>query len=118
MGIPYLILKLLQKYFPGRGQGVGTTQVTELFKSMFKINPELMWLFFKQKKISYNLRKGPILNVPRIQSTYYGTKAVHFRVSLLRNNLPANNKSSPSVFEFKTTVKNLRNIDCGCLICW
>ena len=43
--------------------------VTEIFKSISQINPEFMWSFFKQKKSSYNLRKGPILNVPRTQST-------------------------------------------------
>ena len=38
-----------------------------------------MWSFFKQKKLSYNLRKGPILNLPRTQTTYYSTNAIHFR---------------------------------------
>ena len=45
-----------------------------------------MWLFFKPKKLSYNLRKGPILknsvHLPRTQSTYYDTNAIHFRGSL------------------------------------
>ena len=35
--------------------------VTEIFKSISQINPELMWSF-KQKKLPYNLRKRPILN--------------------------------------------------------
>ena len=33
------------------------------------------------------------------------------------NNLPAKVKSSNSFFELKTKIKNLGNIDCGCLIC-
>ena len=65
--------------------------VTEIFKSIPKINPEFMWSFFKQKKLSQNLRKGSILNLPRTQSTYYGTNAIHFK------------------------IKNLGNIDCECL---
>ena len=80
------------------------------------MNPEFMWSLFKQKKLSYNLRKGPILNLPITQSTYYGTNAVQFRGSLLWNNFPVRIKSSNSVFKFKTKVKNLGNIDCGCLI--
>ena len=72
--------------------------------------------FFKQK-LSYNYRKGPILNLPRTEFTYYGTNAIHFRGSLIWNNLPAKVKSSDSVFEFKTEIKNLGSIDCGCLIC-
>ena len=60
--------------------------VTEIFKSISQINPEFMWLFFKPKKLSYNLRKGPILknsvHLPRTQSTYYDTNTIHFRGSL------------------------------------
>ena len=91
--------------------------VTEIFKSISQINPEFLWSFFKPKKLSYSLRKGPILNLPRTQSTYYGTNAIHFRGSLICSNLPAKVKSSNSDFEFKTKIKNLGNIDCGCLIC-
>ena len=90
--------------------------VTEIFKSISQINPEFMWSFFKPKKLSYNLRKGPILNLPKTQSTFYGTNAIHFRGSLIWNNLPAKVKSSNSVFEFKTKIKNLGNIDYGCII--
>ena len=61
--------------------------------------------------------KGPSLNLPRSQSTYYGTNTAHDRGSVVWKNLSANIKSSNSVFEFKNKVKNLGNIDCGCLIC-
>ena len=37
--------------------------VTDISKSISEINPEFMWSLFKQKKLSYNLRKGPILNL-------------------------------------------------------
>ena len=63
--------------------------VTEIFKSISPIDPRFMWSFFKQKKSSYNFRKGPILNVPRTQSTYQGTNAVHFGSSFVWNNFPA-----------------------------
>ena len=35
--------------------------VTEIFKNLSEIKPEFMWSFFKQKQLSCNLRKGPIL---------------------------------------------------------
>ena len=76
-----------------------------------------MWSFFKTKMLSYNLRKGPILDLPRTQFTYYDTNAIHCRDSVMWSNLPAKVKSSNSVFEFKTKIENLGNIDCGCLIC-
>ena len=79
--------------------------VTEIFKSISQINPEFMSSFFKTKKLSCNLRKGPILNLPSTQSTYYSTNAIHFRYSLIWKNLPAKVKSSNLVFEFKTKIK-------------
>ena len=81
---------------------------TEIFKSISQINTEFMWSFFKQKKLSYNLRKRPILNLLRTQSTHYGANAIHFRGSLAWNNLPAKVKLSNSGFELNV---------CGCLIC-
>ena len=75
--------------------------VTEIFKSISQINPEFMWSFFKQKKLPENLT----------QSTYYGTNAVHFRGSFLWSNLSTKVKSSNSVFEFITKIKNLGSID-------
>ena len=65
-----------------------------------------MWSFSKPKKLPYNLKKGPTLNLPRM-SIYYGTNAIHFRGSLIWN---------CSNFKFKTKIQNLENIDCGCLI--
>ena len=76
-----------------------------------------MWNICKQKKLSCNLRKGPLPDFPRTQSTYYGTNAIHFRGSLVWTNISAKIKSSNSVFEFKTKINSLGNIDCGCFIC-
>ena len=39
--------------------------LTEIFKTISQINPEFLWFFFKPQKLSYNLRKGPILNLQR-----------------------------------------------------
>ena len=89
----------------------------EIYKSISQLNPQFMWSFFTHKDIPYNLRKGPILGLPKTHSFYYGTNAIHFRRSLIWNNLPAVVKSSNSLFEFKNKIKNIGDIDCGCLIC-
>ena len=89
----------------------------EIYKSISQLNPQFMWSFFTHKDIPYNLRKGPILGLPKTHSFYYGTNAIHFRGSLIWNNLPAVVKSSKSLFEFKNKIKNIGDIDCGCLIC-
>ena len=90
--------------------------VTEVCKSTSYLNPKFMCSFFTHKEIPYNLRKGQLLSLPPARSTYYGTNLVHFRGSLIWNNLPSYIKSSRSVCEFKYNIKNFRNIDCGCLI--
>ena len=91
--------------------------MTEISKSISQLNPEFMWSYFTHKDMPYNLRKGPFLGLPKTHSFYYGTNAVHFRGSLIWNNLPAVVKSSDSLFEFKNEIKNIGDIDCGCLIC-
>ena len=68
--------------------------VTEIFKGISQISTEFMWSFFWLQKLSYSLRKGPIL------STFYGTNAIPFRGSLVWNNLPVKVKSRNSDFEF------------------
>ena len=75
-----------------------------------------MWSFFTHKDIRYDLRKGPLLGLPKTHSFYYGTNAIHFRGSLIWNNLPAVVKSSDSLFEFKNKITNIGDIDCGCFI--
>ena len=70
-----------------------------------------MWSCFTHKNLPYNF------SLPKTHSFYYGTNAVHFRGSLIWNNLPAVVESSDSLFEFKNKIKNIGDIDCGCLIC-
>ena len=89
----------------------------EIYKSISQLNPQFMWSFSTHKDIPYNLRKGPILGLPKTHSFYYGTNDIHFRGSLIWKNLPAVVKFSNSLFEFKNKIKNIGDIDCGCLIC-
>ena len=74
--------------------------VTDKFKSISKINPKFMWSFFGPKKLSYNWKKGTVLNLPRTRSPYYGTNAIHFRGSLIWNNVPAKVKFRNSNLKF------------------
>ena len=91
--------------------------MTEIYKSISQLNPEFMWSYFTHKDMPYNLRKAPFLGLSKTHSFYYGTNAVHFRGSLIWNNLPAVVKSSDSLFEFKSKIKSIGDIDCRCLIC-
>ena len=75
-----------------------------------------MWSFFFHKEILHNLTKGQVLLLPPAILTYCETNSVHFRGSLIWNNLPSYTKPIRSVCEFKSNIKNFRDIDCGCLI--
>ena len=73
-----------------------------------------MWTYSIHKGLPYNLRKGSIINLPRINPTYYDTNTLHFRATQIWNNLPAVIKSSETLDEFKRKIKNHGNF--GCLI--
>ena len=66
--------------------------------------------------MSYNLRQRPLLGLPKTHSIYYGTNVVHFRGSLICNNLLVVVKSSYLLSEFKNKIKNIGDIHCGSLI--
>ena len=91
--------------------------VTEVYKSTSYLNPKFMCSFFTHKEIPYNLGKGQVFSLPPARSAYYRTNSVHFRGSLIWNNLPSYIKPSRSICEFKNNIKNFTNVDCGCLIC-
>ena len=91
--------------------------VTEVYKSTSYLNLKFVCSFFTHKEIPYNLRKGQVLSLPPARLTYYRTNSVHFRRSLIWNNLPSYLKSSISVCEFENNIKNFRDIDSSCLTC-
>ena len=39
--------------------------MTEINKSISQLNAEFMWSYFRHKDMPYNLRKGPILGLPK-----------------------------------------------------
>ena len=88
----------------------------EIYKSTSQLIPQFLWSFFTHKDIPDNLRKGPILGLPKTHSFYYGTNAINFRGFLTWNNLRAAVKSSDSLLEFKNKIENIGDIDCGRLI--
>ena len=90
---------------------------TEIYKSCTNLSPEFIKTFFTVKEIPYNLRNGHILNLPLARTTYYGTNSILSRAYQVWNNSPFSIKQNHSLFEFKTNIKILRNIECLCKIC-
>ena len=89
----------------------------EVFKSLMHLNPEFMWSYFNEKPITYDLRKGTKVFLPPVKSFRLGLNSVHFRGSILWNNLPSSIKNSQTINEFKVKLKNLGNIHCTCGVC-
>ena len=86
----------------------------EVFKSLMHLNPEFMWSYFNENPIPYDLRKGTKVFLPPVKSFRLGLNSVHFRGSILRNNLPSSIKKSQTINEFKAKIKNLGSIHCTC----
>ena len=57
-------------------------------------NPEFMWSYFNENPIPYDLRKGIKIFLPPVKSFRFGLNSIHFRGSILWNNLPSSIKNS------------------------
>ena len=57
--------------------------LTEFFKSLNHLNPEIMWTIFKGKSSKFNLRSGSNLILPRTNTQKYGINSLRFRATIL-----------------------------------
>ena len=79
------------------------------------LNPGFMWSYFNENPILYDLRKRIKAFLPPVKSFRFGlNSSIHFRGSILWNNLPSSIKNSQTINEFKVKLKNLENIHCTC----
>ena len=89
----------------------------EVFKSLMHLNPEFMWSYFHENPMPYDLRKGINVFPEPVQSFRFGLNSIHFRGSILWNNLPSSIKNSQTINEFKIKLNNLGDIYCTCGVC-
>ena len=69
----------------------------EVFKSLMHLNPEVMWSYFNENPIRYDLRKGIKVFLPPVKSFRFGPNSIHFRGSILWNNLPSFIQNSQTI---------------------
>ena len=81
------------------------------------LNEQFMWSYFEEKPISYNIRDGSKLVLPKTKSSRFGINLLQFRDNFLWNNLPAPVKNCQRLNVFKLELKNLGSIHCTCLVC-
>ena len=91
--------------------------MTEIYKSLNKLNPEFMWDYFQIKSTPYSHRNGQLLNIPAVRTKAYGINSLLFRGSILWNSVPINIKASCSVNIFKNRIKTWSGKLCNCTIC-
>ena len=89
----------------------------EVFKSLMHLNPEFLWSYFNENPILYDSRQGIKVFLPPVKSFRFGINFIHFRGSILWNNLLSSIKNSQTINEFKVKLKNLGNIHCTCGVC-
>ena len=65
----------------------------EVFKPLMHLNQEFMWSYFNENPIPYGLRKGIKVFLPPVKSFRFGLNSIHFRGSILWNNLPSSIKN-------------------------
>ena len=91
----------------------------ETYKSVNKLNPEIMWDTIENKNVRYSLRSGSTLKLPSNNTTHFGLNSLKFRASLLWNLILGYIKNSDSVALFSKQLKtwNKLNSYCSCKIC-
>ena len=80
--------------------------ICEVFKTLNNSNPEFMWSYFTFKNIKHNFRNGPLLKLPISKSMYYGIISVHFKATVLWNDLSQSLKHSEYILNWKENLKN------------
>ena len=93
------------------------TLMTEIYKTLRKENPQLMWDLFSIKSVSYDLRNKLLLNLPKTQTSTFGTNSLIFNGSLAWNTLPNYIKDSPTLTVFLNRIKKWNGDNCTCKLC-
>ena len=89
--------------------------VTEIFKSVNRLNPDIMWDTFDIRPNTYSLRQGSCLVIPNAKSVR-AVNSFDFRAALAWNHLPSSIKSVKSLSKFKEFLATVK-IYCQCHHC-
>ena len=88
--------------------------MTEIFKTKSKLNHDFLTDIFKERSVSYNLRKGSDTLLPVVITTTYGIETVSYIENKLWQILPSSLKSISNLENFKEVLWILKF--CGCRI--
>ena len=92
-------------------------RMTVIFKIKSKFNPDFMTDIFKERSVSYNLRKGSDTLLPVVRTATYGIETVSYIGNKLWKILPSSLKSIPNLENFKKGIRSWKSKLCGCRLC-
>ena len=61
--------------------------MTEIYMSLYSINPTIVWEFHEKKYVAYDLRTKTFCKRPKAKTTSYGIESLSFRGRFLWNTL-------------------------------
>ena len=79
--------------------------MTEVFKSLNKLNPNFMWEIFRFKETPYSPRCGKPLTLPQTINRRYGLDVLISEPALFGTTLQQNIKGADIVFRFRSDIK-------------
>ena len=94
-----------------------SVSLTEIYKSINRLNASLVWEFHEKKPITYSLRMQSLCKLPTIKSLGFGLDLLSFRVSFLWNTLDDSIKQEPTLLRFKKRMNEWTADRCTWKIC-
>ena len=91
--------------------------LTEVYKYIHGLSPEIMNEVFSTRANIYNTRQFNVFETHIPTSNRYGLNSIPYKANQLWNLLPENLKSSPSLTLFKNEIKLWQCFNCPCNIC-
>ena len=79
--------------------------MTDIYKSMNKLNPSLVWEIHEKKHVTYYLRIQNPCKLQKIKTQGHGQESLSFRGSFLWNILDDTIKNQPTLTTFKKRIK-------------
>ena len=91
--------------------------MTEVYKYLNGLSPEIMDDVFKIRQSNYDLRNFSVFQSQNPRSNRYGLDAIAYRASQLWQMLPSDIKNAPTIYIFKKKIKVWVCTSCPCLFC-
>ena len=90
---------------------------TEMYKAHNDLSPSSLNLIFPKREIHYNLRNKNPFNSNNIHTVFNGTETISYRGPKTWELVPDDIKTSKSLAEFKSKIRNWEPLGCTCRIC-